>query len=379
MHHVGFGDGAVITGSHDAQQPPGPTPVSDQADIASEESHPIEFLLLGPGAITVHSVPSPKPGHSETGTLGWATILRPGGGTPAAHVVAKLTDAFLGATYTATAADAALQGHWTAVIHNGSLDAATWATVVGGNVAPVPPTPTATVSFDIELFNLIVAEVMNVAGIAVHLQSDGGSETLSTVSWSPALANRLGKASIAFHVPDPSSSVGIPGTGDSLPVSFRIHGLDSASTSLILGGDPPTLLITIGFEPTQLEGLNGTPDLDIHSLTLHLDVVFDGGIAATCEAAASTLDGLKDESDTLASAMAAQVDAQVHATEGDFAKYTDPTAVQMNLEAFFGRLMHIPVGAKIRAFRSDGSSLFVDYVPPAPLPAHAVHEVVGGL
>ena len=136
-----------------------------------------------------------------------------------------------------------------------------------------------------------------------------------------------------------------------------------SSDLLILGGEEPTLRVTVGFQPSGLEGLSGTPDIDIESLTLYLDVTFDGLMTASCDAGASTVLGI-DESDKVASAMAAQVTAQLQAPDTDFSKYSDPTAVKANLETFFARLMHLPAGAKVKTFRFDGPSLVVDYYPP---------------
>jgi hypothetical protein len=383
MHKIDVAGGAVKEGPPVAEQPPSPGTISDETEIPGEQSHPVQFRLTGPGPITVHSVPTPHPQHSEKGVLGWLTIMRPGGGQPAARAVAHLTDAYLGATYNATDADAALTGNWTAEISNGALEAATWATSIRGNVTLPPSRPFLTASFDVELFNLIVAEVVGVASVSLHLTSDSGQQQLSTMTWSAALAARLGKPSVAFHVDDPQSSVGIPGTGDSIPLSFHIAHLDTdpAGTTVILGGTEPSLQATLTFQPDQiLQGTDGTPDISIHSLTLVLEIGFDGVLNATCTAGASTLDGLLDESDKVASAMTSQVNAQLQATGGDFAKYTDQTAVKSNIETFFARLMHLPRGAVIKQFRYDGGSLLVDYYPPPideSVAVHAVHEAVG--
>src|SRR5947207_11115081 len=97
MHHLDPDRSILVDASGQAEIAPSPGPISDETQIAGEESHPIQFRLTGSGPVSVHSVPTPHPGHSETGVLGWVAIVKPGGGAPAARTVAHMTDSFMGA------------------------------------------------------------------------------------------------------------------------------------------------------------------------------------------------------------------------------------------------------------------------------------------
>ena len=197
----------------------------DVAEIAGTDSRDVRFRVVEPGPITIHSVPSGHPTHSDSGVLGWLLLLRPGQGS-GREDTAKLTDGFMGLTYNATAADVALAGAWTCVLNNGADIPLKWQTSISGHVAANAPPPVSTASFDVELLNAMVAEVVTAADFRVHLQSSADGSELSALSWSPGLGFGSG---YVFHIDDASKHIDIIDAD----IVWRIgDGLDPSHTGV---------------------------------------------------------------------------------------------------------------------------------------------------
>ena len=92
--------------------------VADTAQVADGGTRSISFRPGQPGPIVIFSSATPHPTRAESGKLGKATLLRPGGGTPVAIHVSSLAETAVGLTYQATAADLAIPGNWTCDIVN---------------------------------------------------------------------------------------------------------------------------------------------------------------------------------------------------------------------------------------------------------------------
>ena len=87
-----------------------------------------------------------------------------------------------------------------------------------------PPPPVSTASFDVELLNAMVAEVVTAADFRVHLQSSADGSELSALSWSPDLGFGSG---YVFHIDDASKHIDIIDAD----IVWRIGGMDSTQVT----------------------------------------------------------------------------------------------------------------------------------------------------
>jgi len=242
------------------------TTLTDDAEIGGGDSRAIRFTLLGPGPVRVNTRPQRQPTHSESGELGEVWLLRPGSSKPAAKAKTafSLSAGSVGLTFQATDADAAIPGLWTCEVRNWTDDSGTWHTTIFGSIAPEPPEQLATVSFDVELLNLMLATVVNAANLQVHLESSEDGSELCHAQWSKAVSKKLGQDGYRFNLPPQSSEAyGIDWT-------FAIPGIDSmaGSARLVLKDGPPRLSATIVFPPNvTLKGVGHVSvDLRVYDL-----------------------------------------------------------------------------------------------------------------
>lgn len=356
-------------------------PVIDQAQLGGGDSHPIGFRVTAAGPVTVHTVPAPHPTHSETGMLGAVAIMRPGSSKPVARATAKMTDPFMGARYVATEADVALGGDWTASVFNGSDDAMTWSTTIGGdNVIPIPPLPVHTISLDVTFLNLLFEELTTLASLHVHLQSSGDQSAQSSVTWSPALTHLVKTSGSTFHLDDQPHTVHVPLTGDTFDVTFRIDDLDSdpAYPKLFLeAGTPPKLSATLDFQSATFEALSiAVPNMSVDFIEVTVDIYFDGTVRTGCTASAHLTFNSIDVSNDLADAIAGAIDGKIHG-DPTLSSFAIPDVLKGNIDGFFRRLTRLDHAATITGYRSDGVTLWIDYTLPEPQPVHPAGGVVG--
>lgn len=335
--------------------------ISDQARISGSDSHDIPFRVVAPGMITIHSaVPPQHPTHSESGVLGWLILRRPGSNAALKRKVAHLTDSSITLQYQATAADAAVFGNWTCEVDNGLDVPLTWTTNISG---PVTTIPLQSASFDLGLLNLLLAELTTIAVLSVHLQSSADQSQLSKVSWSGALATLLsGLTEYPFHLDDEAKQTPI---GD---IVFRIAGLDSDPDypKLDLSGDPPRLTATMRFltDGAKLLALDWpVPDITLSFFEVSLQVTFDGNIHPACSAIATLQFNSMDVSSDVESGVVDALNARMHG-DPQLSQYFTQDQVRAYLDRFVTRLLRLGAQSQIRAYRTDGQSLIVDYSPP---------------
>lgn len=339
----------------------GANTISDQTQIGGTDSHDILFRVAAPGMITIYStVPAHHPTHSDSGVLGWIILRRPGSNAVLKRKVAQLTDSSITLQYQATAADAAVFGNWTCEVDNGLDSPIVWTTTISG---PVTSIPLASASFDLGLLNLLLTELTTIAALSVHLQSSADQSQLSNVSWSPALATLLsGLTGYPFHLDDEAKSTPI---GD---IVFRITNLDSDPDypTLVLSGDPLSLTATMRFltDGAKLVALDWpVPDINLSFFEVSLELTFDGNIHPTCSAVATLRFNSMDVSGDVESGVIDALNKRMHG-DPQLAQYFAPDQVRAYIDGFVTRLLRLGAQSKIRAYRSDGQSLIVDYSPP---------------
>jgi hypothetical protein len=324
----------------------------------------VDFQVLGPGPIQVTSQPASKLAHSENGLLGQIDLLQPGG-----TAVTATNQAPIGATsvslapYTVTAANAALKGNWRCHVRNWSTDSSTWTTTISGNVGPPPM---ATASFDLALLHDIFARVLAAAQLTVHVESDALNQPLeehhSYITWSDAITDAVHLCGISPAIPDPNFAVTLPGGSTLGPVWRAVLDSDPSSVQLFVQGEPARLSATVSFLPGHLRGLGLTaPNIEISSLQVGLDVGFDGSLSPSCSVTAT----LPDVVDVDVSGI---VHDQIVGDLNDKLGTYGPDVVRSFLDSFFGRLLRLQPVSQIKAYRTDGATLFVDHLPIPVVP-----------
>ena len=256
--------------------------------------------------------------------------------------------------------DVAVFGNWTCEVDNGLDVPLTFTTTISG---PITNIPLASASFDVGLMNLLLTELTTIAELSVHLQSSADQSQLSKVSWSPALATLLsGLTGYPFHLDDEAKQTPI---GD---IVFRIAGLDSDPDypKLDLSGDPPRLTATMRFltDGAKLLALDWPiPDIDLSFFEVRLEFTFDGLIHPSCSAVATLRFNSMDVSSEVEGGVVDALNARMHG-DPQLSQYFTQEQVRTYLDGFMTRLLRLGAQSQIRAYRTDGQSLIVDYSPP---------------
>lgn len=317
-------------------------------DISGPGGHEIHFRPGEVGQINIQSH-IVSPGRQPPGEPLYEftiSLLRPGQTTPFASKRTTAGQTVLTLNHTITAADLVPAGDWTCFVENGSGPVSTLATTL------TYPTgwPIHTVSFDIELLNLLIIEALKVAQPKMHLQSSSQqSDNESQVSWSEA-ATKIFGGPIMFHLPEFRTSWSF------IPFTYRVVNLETLDiTANMSTGAPPAIEVQLTF--TDGDHLRGgtshTPDIDIRSLKGHLEILFDGSISASFSVSAHVYDVGIDVSDTVASQLASSLTAQLQ-----------KAAVRTRLDAFFSGLLRLGANAVIIGYDVAGGALIVSYIHP---------------
>jgi hypothetical protein len=332
--------------------------VSDDASIDGGESRPVAFRVTQAGAINVSSKPVPHPVHSESGSLGALALFRPGDTAPASRVVSPMSAGSLSFAYDASGADAELEGSWTCRVTNLTDDTAAWHTQI-----TVGSPTLLTASFDLALLNGILETVVSASAVSLHLESDSLGGKRSVVGWSNAIRNVAHTDHYPFHVSDEDlGSITNPLGGDPVRFAFRIK-VDSipGSATLILMGDPLQFSVSISFSPGTLTGIN-TPDIDLRSLQLGINVMLDGQVFPTCtvDAVVPSLNNWDVSSYLTGAFESAIADAVARRAPAD--------KLRPWINSFFGRVLRLEPDGQIQGYSSDGTSLLVTHLgfPPEP-------------
>ena len=315
-------------------------------------THTLTFRpgALGPIAIDAHIVDPVRQPPGEPLYEVSLMLHRPDS-TPAASARSRPGQTAAAIHYALTAADLTRPGDWTLRIENSSGGPGTLATTV-----TFPTSWTIrTASFDLDLFNLLLVQVLRIAQPRVHLQT--GTNT-SYVTWSAAAAGLIGVPLHAFDLPT------FPASWHGVPLQYRIVDLEtSAITAQVTYATPLTVRVGIAFETTgvELQGADHTtPDVDLRELSATVDVGFDGSVAAQFTVSARTVDGGIDESDTIAQKLRDRA-----------AALAAPATIRRFIELFLRGLLRLDASATITGYDVAGRALVVSYTEP-PLPIVAV-------
>ena len=341
--------------------------ISDVAVIGGGESRDVRFHVVRAGRVFIGSTPDHQPGQAESGLIASMLLYQPGNSTPVATNFAPLHSSGPSLTYDATDADVSAGGDWICEITNETSLNIRFTTVIS------LPVPTQTASIDVELLNLLLAEVTSMAAIRLHLESSSAGWAKSRWTWSPALATHLqGQTEYHFHVDDfPKTLFHVPLTGEKIDTVFRLAGLDSdpAYPRVALRTDAPGLGVMLAF---QMDGAKlvamdtGVPDIDLSQLAISLLIGFGGDITIQCTAKATyaLVSTLQDVSDQVASNVVGAINEKLGTDP--FVQFFGVAQLRGYIESFFVRLMRLDAQAQIQRYRTDGQSLIVEYYSPPP-------------
>jgi hypothetical protein len=199
---------------------------------------------------------------------------------------APVTSTTLAASYNVTSADLAVVGDWTCTIRNETLNNIVFDT----RILYQSNYELLAASFDVELLNLVLAEVLALAQISVHLQSSASpTEDDTYVTWSPVVGNLLpgsykGMTKYSTHVDDPAPD----------GHHYRIVGMDAQSIQLYVAGATPEIILSVNFggQKGAFKELDDIApglqeDIDTSQLEVDVHVGFDGVIKPLCQAQAA--------------------------------------------------------------------------------------------
>ena len=223
-----------------------------------------------------------------------------------------------------------------------------------------------TASIDLELLNMILQELSNLAQVTVHLQSspkDDPAWKYTSVSWSQAIANLLpapfaGTSSYSMHVDNPTVEK------DGHEFDFEILGLNAPST-LVFVSNTPDLVVQVTFDPQKgaIKALGALlPDIDVSSLVLSVHVGFDGSVRPQVQASAafqdSPLPGLPDPSSDLQTDFQQQLNNRVSAL-------ISAQTVKQAVDSIFVRMMRLnsvsaPPQAAVTTYQANIQSYSID-------------------
>ena len=128
--------------------------------------------------------------------------------------------------------------------------------------------------------------------------------------------------------------------------------------------DPLCLDVIMRFEASTLVG-SGLPDLNLDSLSVELNVGFNGSVTPVCKASAHlTLNDL-DVSGFVGDAVVGAITKQIQQNPA-LAVLSDPLQVRAEIDTLFAALLRLDTGANIQSYSSDGQTLTVTYFVPTP-------------
>jgi hypothetical protein len=329
--------------------------LSQQARLPSDESQSITFRPQRPGEVFIQSTPPPASARTETGLLAGIALHRPGLNAPLRSLRYPRDSQSLSIAYTATEADLATPGDWTAVVTNDTLTPQTFATDVTYPIS----NPVMSASVDIGLLNLILSKLFDAASITGHIESSDRPELqLSHVALSPDVAGLLKQASFtSFHVGDVTSH----------GIGYRIKRIDTdpATPIMAITTDPLALIVTIRIDPAsvKLEALGPLPlpGLRVGAFSVELQVGFEGSVRTSCHADVHlTLDNL-DLSEALSSGVVDGINGLIHG-DARFAALFSPNALRGYIDLFFKSFMRLDSRATDLSYTVRDQALVVSYL-----------------
>jgi hypothetical protein len=105
------------------------------------------------------------------------------------------------------------------------------------------------------------------------------------------------------------------------------------------------------------------PDITISFFEVSLALTFDGIIHPACSAIATLQFNNTDVSSGVESAVIDALNARMHG-DPQLSQYFTQDRLRAYLDGFVTRLLRLGAQSIVRAYRTDGQSLIVDYSPP---------------
>jgi hypothetical protein len=346
----------------------------------------ITFVVAEPGPISVVSVPQPLPqkNQTETGLLGRIKLIRPGNPPMVvANVATAIGQSKMTLSYQPTPQDLAARGSWSCRICNETEFPFEFDTTL-----TIPPIPTA--SFDVGLFNSILALAAGTADLRIHLATTNDGSAATIASWSVALAGLLpltpvtikqGAAQIVLRnkvearitVPDfDAFSVHVPFKGDVTLADGHIVNADSAEVGISLNGE--SIVLAVAFDTSNMNvtvRAHDTPleltNISFQVFQAELSIDFDGRVTLDAQVVASaTIAGnFIDLSQQVREKLLEKIQQSLPPA------VSDPTSVKKALFPFVANVMRLnqiavpnqptPMAGEILDLAVDGRTLVASY------------------
>lgn len=355
---------------------------SDVTTISGQDSHAVTFRPVQAGKIFVRSTPAHPPKTSASGYLGRVVLNRPGKPDPLASYKARIGHTALELSYSVMDTDLDPKGDWTCWVYNDTEANLSFDTEIFYPSGTPPEHKIAT--FDIGLLNLLFAEAIAAAQLAVHIQSSPSEDDKeSRISWSPAVAASLpgdmkGQTDHVFSVPDYRWDSDLL-LGTATWAVFRLLNFDSdpnapVQTWVVSSDGVPSLEVRMALNADAAKVVAIDSDIDLDRLDVEFDV-HAPRIDATIDFYGTVANVTVDMSGT------ATVAGVAIASLGDYFKdklqskvaswlgELDPTLVRQYVDAFFVNLMRLGPHAKVDSYQSDDKTLTVRYTVPGSIQA----------
>ena len=355
-----------------------PVTITDTTLLDGGDSQWIAFRPAVEGTVSLRSVLSKKPTHSELGLVGIVSLFPPGANKAVASAKATLVPGpdpapVLALSHAVTAAELAAPGDWRFEVFNGADEAVTFDTEV---TYPGPiELDHRIATIDVAFLSSMLAEAVSDAGVSWHLQSSANHEPESWIRWSNAAAAFVGSPMMAFSIDDIRVEHDFD-IGTLTWVVLRLSNLDSdpvTPVSAVLtqrDGGVPVVLVTVPFAPDTAQVIAIDSDVDLDQLSIEIDVSrlevfvsldFSGTISATSTGSGTV---------TVADQQVVDIDSDLTVTVprnlNAALSGLEPAQVRQSIDNLFRPLLRLGPDARIESYESDGTTLTVHYAVPVP-------------
>jgi hypothetical protein len=357
-----------------------PVTITETAFLDGGDSQWIAFRPAVEGAVSLRSVLSKKPTHSELGLVGIVSLFPPGTDKPVATVKVKLVPGpgqapVLALSHVVTGAELAAPGDWRFQVFNGADEAVTFATEVT-YLGPIQ-LDHRIATIDVAFLGSMLAEAVTDAGVSWHLESTANQEAKSWIRWSNAAAAFVGSPLMMFAIDDIRVEHHFD-IGTLTWVVLRLSNLDSdplTPVSALLtqrDGGVPVVLVTVPFAPDTAQIVAIDSDVDLDQLSIEADVSrlevfvsldFSGTISATSSGSGTI---------TVAGQQVVDIDSDLTVTVprnlNAALSGLEPAQVRQSIDKLFRPLMRLGPDARVEGYQSDGTTLTVHYAVPVTPP-----------
>ena len=354
-----------------------PVTIRETTLLDGGDSQWITFRPAVDGAVSLRSVPSKKPSHSELGLVGIVSLFSPSANKPLASAQVKLGPGpvpVLALSHVVTAAELAAPGDWRFEVFNGADEALTFDTEV---TYPGPiQLDHRTATIDVGFLSCMLAEAVTDAGVSWHLESSANQEPESWIRWSGAAAAFIGSPLMMFPIDDIRVEHRFD-VGTLTWLVLRLSNLDSDPltpvSALLTQRDDgvPVVLVSVPFAPDAARLVAIDSDVDLDQLSIEADLSrlevvvsldFSGTISAT-STGSGTVTVAGQQVVDIDSDLTVTVPRNLNAVLGGL----EPGQVRQYIDKLFRPLLRLGPDARVERYQSDGRTLTVDYaVPVAP-------------